>query len=54
LVFWTILWGGMGAFLAIPLVVVVMIICAEIPEARWIAVLLSADGELEPPDESSP
>ncbi|PSL17708.1 AI-2E family transporter [Shimia abyssi] len=46
LTFWSSIWGGIGAFLAIPLTVVVMVIFAEIPAARWIAVLLSSDGQL--------
>ncbi len=46
LTFWATLWGGIGAFLAIPMMVVTMVICAEIPAIRWIAVLLSRDGRL--------
>lgn len=46
LTFWATLWGGMGAFLAIPMMVVAMVVCAEIPATRWIAVLLSSDGQL--------
>ena len=46
LTFWAALWGGIGAFLAVPMMVVVMVVCAEIPGARWIAVLLSGDGVL--------
>lgn len=44
LTFWGMIWGGTGAFLAVPMTVVIMMVCAEIPEARWIAVLLSSDG----------
>lgn len=54
LTFWATIWGGIGAFLAVPMMVVAMKILAEIPEARWIAVLFSADGVLEgdtPPDD---
>ncbi len=46
LVFWSILWGGLGAFLAVPLTVIVMVIAAEVPSLRWLAVLLSRDGDL--------
>ncbi len=46
LTFWATIWGGIGAFLAIPMMVVVMVICSEIPATRWIAVLLSSDGQL--------
>lgn len=43
--FWTWLWGLPGAFLSIPLTALVMAITAEIASVRWIAVLLSKDGE---------
>jgi predicted PurR-regulated permease PerM len=43
--FWTWLWGLPGAFLSTPLTALVMAITAEIPSVRWIAVLLSRDGE---------
>ena len=42
---WTALWGGVGAFLSAPLTVIMMIILAQFPTSRWIAVLLSADGD---------
>jgi predicted PurR-regulated permease PerM len=45
LVLWQALWGGVGAFLSAPLTVILMIILAQFPPTRWIAVLLSADGE---------
>jgi len=41
---WGGIWGGIGVFLSAPLTVLVMIILAEIPGARWIAVLVSEDG----------
>ena len=44
---WAALWGGVGAFLSAPLTVIIMIILAQFPTTRWIAVLLSADGEPE-------
>lgn len=47
LTFWATVWGGIGAFLAIPMMVVTMVVCSELPAARWIAVLLSSDGLLE-------
>ena len=47
LAFWATLWGGIGAFLAIPMMVVTMVVCAEFPAIRWIAVLLSSDGLLD-------
>ena len=45
LVLWQGLWGGVGAFLSAPLTVIVMIILAQFQTTRWIAVLLSADGD---------
>lgn len=47
LTFWATIWGGIGAFLAIPMMVVAMVVCSEIPATRWIAVLLSTDGQLQ-------
>lgn len=41
---WGALWGPAGMFLSAPLTVMVMIILAQIPGARWIAILLSANG----------
>ena len=36
------LWGPVGMLLGVPLLMVVQIICDDIPELRWIAVLLGA------------
>ena len=47
LTFWGMIWGGIGAFLAVPMMVVTMVVCAEIPAMRWCAVLLSSDGLLD-------
>lgn len=45
LAFWSVIWGLPGAFLSTPLTTVMMVILAQFPGARWVAVLLSADGE---------
>ena len=52
LTLWGALWGGVGAFLSAPLTVIIMIILAQFPTTRWLAVLLSADGQpdLDPQD----
>jgi len=52
LTLWGALWGGVGAFLSAPLTVIIMIVLAQFPTTRWIAVLLSADGQpdLDPED----
>lgn len=47
LTFWGSIWGGIGVFLAVPMMVVVMVICSEIPAMRWLAILLSGDGALK-------
>ena len=59
LAFWSAIWGITGATLSSPLTVVVMVILAQFPNTRWIAVLLSwnADPELQsegPEDPSRP
>ena len=51
LAFWGAIWGLPGAFLSSPLTVVAMIILAQFPSSRWIAVLLSENGD---PDSTGP
>jgi len=46
LALWGAIWGVVGMFLAVPLAVVVMIVCSHFEATRPIAVLLSADGEV--------
>jgi predicted PurR-regulated permease PerM len=43
--FWGSLWGLTGAFLAVPLTLMVMMACAYFEQSRWVAVLLSDDGK---------
>jgi predicted PurR-regulated permease PerM len=45
LAFWGEIWGVAGAFLSTPLTVMAMVILAQFDGTRWIAVLLSADGD---------
>lgn len=45
LAFWGKLWGVAGMFLSTPLAVMAMAILAEFKGSRWMAVLLSSDGE---------
>jgi predicted PurR-regulated permease PerM len=63
LAFWSAIWGLTGAFLSTPLTVMAMVILAQFDGSRWIAVILSADGDPqqlknkrpdEPPDEKLP
>ncbi|WP_096085815.1 AI-2E family transporter [Agaribacterium haliotis] len=49
LTFWGTIWGIAGMFLAVPLMVVSAIVFASFKNTRWIAILLSADGELIEP-----
>ncbi|MDR1337629.1 MAG: AI-2E family transporter [Rickettsiales bacterium] len=46
LVFWGMLWGVAGMFFSVPLLVATFIITAQFDSTRWIAVLLSANGEI--------
>jgi predicted PurR-regulated permease PerM len=43
---WGSIWGVVGMFLAVPMTVVLMIVCSHIAATRPIALLMSADGEL--------
>lgn len=62
LAFWTTVWGLPGAFLSTPLMTVAMVILAQFTGTRWIAVLLSGDGDpgdlkahaVEPPSHAGP
>jgi AI-2 transport protein TqsA len=47
LAFWGSIWGVVGMFLSVPILVVVMIVCAHVPSWRWVAILLSKDGRVE-------
>jgi predicted PurR-regulated permease PerM len=47
LAFWGMIWGIVGMFLSVPIMVLVMIVCAHVPGWRWVAVLLSKDGQVE-------
>jgi predicted PurR-regulated permease PerM len=44
LAIWGVLWGIPGMFLSAPLTVLMMILFAQSAETRWMAILLSADG----------
>ena len=45
LAFWGVLWGVPGMFLSTPLTVVIMVVLAQFAGTRWIAVMLSSDGD---------
>lgn len=48
LAFWGAIWGIPGMFLSTPLTVMAIIILAQFDGSRWIAILLSGDGQPEP------
>jgi AI-2 transport protein TqsA len=52
LTLWTLLWGLSGAFLAVPLTLMLMMIFARFDSTRWVAAVLSNDGKPDfgPPD----
>ena len=54
LAFWGAMWGIAGAFLAVPIMVAAMIVCAHIPWLRPIAVLLSHEGLPDDGETQSP
>jgi AI-2 transport protein TqsA len=45
LAFWTFLWGLPGAFLAVPMTLMVMMVFAQFESTRWVAAALSNDGK---------
>ena len=45
-VVWGMIWGIAGMFFSVPLLVAIYIICAQFDSTRWVAVLLSADGQI--------
>ncbi len=48
LTLWGALWGVAGMFLSTPLTVMLIIVLAQFESSRWIAILLSGDGQPEP------
>ncbi len=52
LMFWTTIWGLIGAFLSVPLTVCILIVFSHIPALRPLAIMMSLDGRLG--DETRP
>jgi AI-2 transport protein TqsA len=48
LAFWGTVWGVVGMFLSVPIMMLIMIVCANVPSLRWVAILLSKDGRIDP------
>ncbi|MDR1697085.1 MAG: AI-2E family transporter [Rickettsiales bacterium] len=46
LVFWGMIWGVAGMFFSVPLLVAIFVITAQFDATRWIAVMLSANGQI--------
>ncbi|WP_424986644.1 AI-2E family transporter [Microbulbifer sp. S227A] len=46
LTFWSAIWGLLGAFMSVPLTVCLLIVFAQIPVMRPVAILMSKDGQL--------
>ena len=46
LVLWWALWGVPGMFLCVPLMVSLMILCAQFPQTRRVAILMSRSGRV--------
>jgi predicted PurR-regulated permease PerM len=43
--FFGFLWGMPGAFLGVPILIVILMLCAHYPSTRWISTLLSGKPE---------
>jgi predicted PurR-regulated permease PerM len=54
LAFWGAIWGVPGMFLSTPLTVVAIVVLIQFPSTRWIAILLSRDGDPMTYAETSP
>ena len=50
LAFWTVIWGVVGAFLCVPIMVIISIILSKFDETQWIAILLSGTGKVKEND----
>nr|WP_310524655.1 AI-2E family transporter [Polymorphobacter sp.] len=46
--FWGLLWGIPGAFLGVPIVILVLTICEQMPGSRWVSTLLSGNKDGQP------
>ena len=51
--FWGLVWGVPGMFLSTPLTVTLMVVSEQFPGAKWLAILLSGDGDPETPLETA-
>jgi len=51
LAFWGAVWGVPGMFLSVPIMVVLLVVCSQVPALRPVAILMSREGL---PDEETP
>ena len=49
---WGFIWGIAGMIFSVPITVIIIIVCAELPNAKAVAVILSANGEISTPKEA--
>ena len=41
--FWSYLWGLIGAFIGIPIVITILTICEQHPASRWVSDVFGSD-----------
>lgn len=46
LAFWGWLWGIIGMIISVPITIMIIIVCAQFTELRWIGIILSSNGDL--------
>jgi len=51
---WGAIWGIGGMFLAVPLTAVIMLVCANFPQTRALAIMLSEAGKADPATDDEP
>ena len=49
--FFGFLWGVPGAFLGVPILIAILMLCAHYPSTKWISTLLSGAPKSREPDE---
>ena len=47
--FWGLLWGIPGAFLGVPIVILLITVCEQLPGSRWVATLLGGEAQQRDP-----
>jgi predicted PurR-regulated permease PerM len=50
LIVWGSVWGIVGAFLCVPLTVILVIVLSNFESTRWVSILLSKTGEIRSSD----